>query len=193
MVLIEIAATTIKTAIKESVQEASKKSLNETTGNQLKESPIKNTLETIENSSLESLKAQNALTAERINEARAEQIEKNREAGVNREEIAGKELASEFPESEGYKIEREQYLRDEVGNITKDIDSGEARRIDFVVAKEGKVIKSVEVTSETAPKDAQIAKEVRIRNEGGNFFKDRDTGELIEFTNNVQTEIRRYL
>ena len=53
-------------------------------------------------------------------------------------------------------------------------------------------MKSVEVTSEKAPKEAQTEKENSIREEGGNFIKDRDTGEVIEFSVNVETEIRRY-
>ncbi len=117
---------------------------------------------------------------------------KNREDGANREELAHKELQREFPEVEGYKIEREQYLRDKDGNIVKDPETGEARRIDFTVSKDGQIVKSIEVTSETAPKDAQIAKEDRIRDAGGNFIKDRDTGQIVEIPKNNQTEVRRY-
>lgn len=106
--------------------------------------------------------------------------------------MAYKELQREFPEEEGYKIEREQYLRDQSGNIVKDPETGGARRIDFTVSKDGKIVKSIEVTSEIAPKDMQIAKEDRIRDAGGNFVKDRDTGQLIEIPKDVQTEVRRY-
>lgn len=155
-------------------------------------SPLQSSMEVIENSSLESLKAENELVQENINEARAEQLEKNREDGANREEQALESLNKEFPEEDGYKIEREQYLRDKDGNIVKDSETGEARRVDFVVIKDGKVVKSIEVTSETAPKDAQIAKEERIRDAGGNFIKDRDTGQLVEIPKDVQTEVRRY-
>ena len=153
---------------------------------------LQSSMEVIENSSLESLKAENELVLESINEARAGQLEKNREDGANREELALEILNKEFPEEDGYKIEREQYLRDEDGNIVKDPATGEARRVDFVVTKDGEVVKSIEVTSETAPKDAQIAKEERIRDAGGNFIKDRDTGQLVEIPKDVQTEVRRY-
>ncbi|WP_185267483.1 hypothetical protein [Halopseudomonas xiamenensis] len=155
-------------------------------------SPLQSSMEVIENSSLASLKAENELELEKVNEARAGQIEKNREDGANREELALEILNKEFPEKDGYKIEREQYLRDEDGNIVKDPETGEARRVDFVVTKDGEVVKSIEVTSETAPKDAQIAKEERIRGAGGNFIKDRDTGQLVEIPKDVQTEVRRY-
>ena len=77
-------------------------------------------------------------------------------------------------------------------NIVKDSETGEARRIDFTVSRDGKVVKSIEVTSETAPKDAQTAKEDRIRESGGNFIKDRDAGHLIEIPKGIKTEVRRY-
>ena len=155
-------------------------------------SPLKASMETIENTSLESLKAQNENISEKINAEKIEQIEKNRKDGANREELAHKELQRELPEKEGYKIEREQYLRDKEGNVVKDPETGEARRLDFTIFKDGKVVKIIEVTSETAPKDAQIAKEDRIRNAGGNFIKDRDTGQLVEIPKDTQTEVRRY-
>ncbi len=153
---------------------------------------VQSSQEIIENSSLESLKVQNEIDAEKINAEKSQQIEQNREDGANREELAYKELQREYPKEEGYKIEREQYLRDEDGKIVKDPETGEARRIDFVVTKDGKVVKSIEVTSKTAPKDAQMAKENRIRDKGGNYIKDRDTGQLVGFPKDVQTEVRRY-
>jgi len=156
------------------------------------ESPLQASMETIENTSLESSSAQNELAAENSNAEKIKQIEINREDGANRETLAHEELQCEFPEEEGYKIEREQYLRDKDGNIVKDPETGEARRIDFTVSKNGEVVKSIEVTSETAPKDAQIAKEGRIRDVGGNFIKDRDTGQLVEIPKDTQTEVRRY-
>lgn len=186
--MLELLSVTASKGV-ETISEAFK----ETTIKDIKESaPLQSSMETIENTSLESLKAQNEIAAEKVNAERIEQIGKNREDGANREELAHKELQREFLEEEGYKIEREQYLRDEDGNIVKDPETGETRRIDFVVTKEGQVVKNVEVTSETAPKDAQIAKEDRIRNEGGNFVKDRDTGQLAEVPKDTQTEVRRY-
>lgn len=164
----------------------------ETAIKSIKESQLLASMESIENSSLESLKAQNELNAEKFRTEKIEQIEKNREDGANREEKAYNELKQEYPEEEGYKVEREQYLRDKDGNIVKDPETGEARRIDFTASKDGKVVKSIEVTSETAPKDAQIAKEERIREAGGNFIKDRDTGQLVEIPKDTQTEVRRY-
>lgn len=154
-------------------------------------SSLQSSMEVIENSSLESLKIKNELVLS-INEAKAGQIKENREAGANREEQAFEDLNEEFSEEDGCKVLREQYLRDEDGNIVKDPETDQARRLDFVVIKDGEVAKTIEVTSETAPKDAQIAKEHRIRESGGNFIKDPDTGELIEIPKDVQTEVRRY-
>ena len=50
---------------------------------------------------------------------------------------------------------------------------------------------SVEVTSKTAPKDAQSAKEERIRENGGNYVKDPETGEFIRMPDSVHTRIER--
>ena len=54
-------------------------------------------------------------------------------------------------------------MRDSEGKIVRDPETGEARRIDFVVVKDGQVVDSIEVTSETADKTGQTAKEERIR------------------------------
>ena len=67
----------------------------------------------------------------------------------------------------------------------------EARRIDFAVIKDDEVIKSVEVTSERADKIAQMAKEDRIREAGGNYIVDRRTGEVVPFAHGVKTEVVR--
>ena len=66
-----------------------------------------------------------------------------------------------FVTEDGYEIISEAYLRDKDGNIVKDPETNSARRIDFVVVKDGKVVDSVEVTSKTASKEEQSAKEDR--------------------------------
>lgn len=116
---------------------------------------------------------------------------RNKIDGLRREADVEAELKSKYPESAGYKVIPEAYLRDAEGNIVKDADTDEARRIDFVVAKDGTVVDSIEVTSLTAPKDEQCAKEARIREAGGNFIKDPDTGQLIKIPDNVVTHIER--
>jgi hypothetical protein len=115
---------------------------------------------------------------------------KNKEDGLRRERDVEAELKKEYPEEEGYAIESEVYLRDKDGNIVRDPVTGEARRIDFVVIKDGKVVKPVEVTSQTASKDEQIAKESRIRESGGNYILDSN-GNLVEISPDTKTEIAR--
>lgn len=114
----------------------------------------------------------------------------NKLDGCKREEAVYKELANAYPEKEKFQIKSEVYLRDKDGNIVKDSKTGEARRIDFAVFKDNKVVDMVEVTSKTAPKLEQISKEYRIRDAGGNYIKD-DSGKLIKVPNNVETRIDR--
>ena len=114
----------------------------------------------------------------------------NKIDGLAREHEVEEELREKYPESEGYTVVSEAYLRDKDGNIVKDPVTGEARRIDFVVIKEGKVVDSVEVTSKTADKTEQTAKEERIRESGGNYVRDGD-GNLVEIPGNVHTRIER--
>lgn len=119
-----------------------------------------------------------------------ESLIKNKEDGLRRESEVESELEEEYPESEGYEIISEAYLRDKDGNIVRDPETGEARRIDFVVIKDGEVVDSVEVTSKTADKTAQTAKEERIRENGGNYVRTKD-GNLVEIPSNVKTRIER--
>lgn len=114
----------------------------------------------------------------------------NKQDGLAREHDVEKDLHEQYPEEEGYEIVSEAYLRDKDGNIVKDKETGEARRIDFVVVKDGKVVDSIEVTSKTADKTAQCAKESRIRESGGNYIKDSN-GNLVEIPADVQTRIER--
>lgn len=119
-----------------------------------------------------------------------EYIIPNKEAGLSREHEVEAELEKKYPTSKGYQILSERYLRDKNGNIVKDLLTGEARRIDFVVVKDGKVVDSIEVTSKTAPKENQTAKEERIRSAGGNYVMDYD-GNLVEFPSDIHTRIER--
>ena len=118
------------------------------------------------------------------------QVVKNKLDGCERENQVEQELKEKYPESEGYQVVKEAYLRDENGKFVTDPETGERRRIDFVVVKDGKVVKSVEVTSMTAPKEEQQAKEQRIREAGGNYIRDNN-GDLAEFPSEIETEIER--
>ncbi len=78
----------------------------------------------------------------------------------------------------GKTIQCQCYLRDSSGKSVKDPETGERRRVDNVVI-DGKNGKAYEVTSQTADKSAQIEKEIRIRNAGGEYVRNRSTGELV--------------
>ena len=116
-------------------------------------------------------------------------IVENKLEGRKREQEVQKELEKRYPEREGYKVVSERYLLDKNGNIARDPETLKARRIDFVVVKDNKVVDMIEVTSKTAPKIDQSAKELRIRENGGNYIK---LGEqLIRIPNYVETRIER--
>lgn len=115
----------------------------------------------------------------------------NKIEGEIREDRFYHGLLKDYASDQGFLIEDEVYLRDKDGNIVKDPITGEARRVDFVVIKDDKVIKSYEVTSLTAPKEDQMGKEGRIREIGGDYMKDNATGKLIQFDDNVTTEVVR--
>lgn len=114
----------------------------------------------------------------------------NKIDGLRRETEVYDELKKKYPESEGYEIVSEAYLRDKDGNIVRDPVTGEGRRIDYIVVKDNIVVDSVEVTSNTADKTEQSAKEQRIREAGGNYIRTSD-GNLAEIPSDKQTRIDR--
>ena len=115
---------------------------------------------------------------------------KNKQEGLERERKVEEELKSQYPERKGYEILSEVYLRDENGSLVRDPLTGETRRIDFVAIKNGKAVDSIEVTSITADKTEQSAKEERIRANGGNYIRDNN-GILIEIPSDIHTRIER--
>ena len=120
----------------------------------------------------------------------SEKLIPNKADGLRREETAQKQLKEKYPESEGYKIEAEKLLRDSSGKKVIDPETGTGRRIDFVVDKNGKIVDSIEVTSNTADKTAQIAKEMRIRENGGNYVRLSDKS-IVEIPSDLVTRIFR--
>ncbi|MCD8039592.1 MAG: hypothetical protein LUE96_10990 [Lachnospiraceae bacterium] len=115
---------------------------------------------------------------------------KNKLDGLAREQEVAKELEKKYPPEKGYQIVSEAYLRDKDGNIVKDPVTEQARRIDFVVVKGEKAVDSIEVTSKTADKTAQCAKENRIRDAGCNYIRDNN-GNLVLIPTTVRTRIER--
>ena len=116
---------------------------------------------------------------------------KNKQDGLRREKEVYEELKEKYPKEDGYSILAERYLRDKDGNIVKDPETGQARRLDYVVLdKDGNVVATVEVTSKTADKSEQMAKEDRIRDNGGNYIMDKE-GNLHKIPDTVKTNIER--
>lgn len=109
-------------------------------------------------------------------DAKRDQVKKNKRDGMRREKETEQELVEKYPDAS---VQREQYLRDKDGKILKDPLTGEARRVDHVVIKDGKVIDMVETTSTSADKAGQMAKENRIFDSGGKFLRDRSTGQTV--------------
>ena len=115
----------------------------------------------------------------------------NKIDGLRREKEVENELREKHPESQGYKILPECYLRDCDGKIVKDFESHESRRIDFVVTRNGEVVDTIEVTSLSAPKEAQMSKEKNIRAIGGTYIRDPDTRQLMRISDDIKTRIER--
>lgn len=124
-----------------------------------------------------------------VDEARS-QIRENAQKGRLREDIFAEKLQDVYPETQGYEINREASLRDADGNVIRDSREGSYRRVDFAVTQDGQVVDSIEVTSETAPKEAQMAKEKRIR-EGNDVFIRNSEGELCRLPKSTDTRIER--
>jgi hypothetical protein len=108
-------------------------------------------------------------------------------AGRAREKKALQQLKKASP---GATVQRERYLRDANNNKIIDPLTQEARRIDLAVIKNGRVTKLREVTSMTAPKADQGAKEARIRKLGDVYIRDAVTKKLLKVTG-VKTKIMR--
>ncbi|WP_258187569.1 RHS repeat-associated core domain-containing protein [Trinickia symbiotica] len=101
---------------------------------------------------------------------------KNKEDGMAREARAMDVLERRYGKEN---VISERYLRDASGKSVKDPLTGERRRIDFVVKGQDGIWRPVEITSQTAPKFDQLAKELRIREMGGTFARDPNTGGLV--------------
>jgi hypothetical protein len=106
--------------------------------------------------------------------------DRNRITGAGREAFIRGELARKYP---GANIQNEVYLLTHNGDRAIDPLTGEGRRIDSVVIKDGRVLDSVEITGPTTNKASQILKEQRIRALGGTFVLDDQTQGLIDISN----------
>nr|WP_319527521.1 RHS repeat-associated core domain-containing protein [Pseudomonas laurentiana] len=100
---------------------------------------------------------------------------KNAIEGERRHKLLNEQLRAKHPEAT---IQCECYLRDANGKSVRDPDTGERRRIDTAVIENGEA-KTYEVTSMTANKDSQMAKEFRVFDAGGTHIRDRGSNGLI--------------
>ncbi len=117
-------------------------------------------------------------------------VVQNKLDGCRRENEVARELEKHYPPKTGCQILRERVLCSREGTPVIDEKTGSKRRIDFVVIQDGKVINMTEVTSKTAPKRDQLAKEYRIRDNGGNYIKDYN-GNIFRIPGNVETRVER--
>lgn len=115
-------------------------------------------------------------------------VNQNRLDGARRERLEAKAVVKGKPH---LRVERECYLRScKTGKRMRDTQTQEYRRLDIVVLNKGSVTRAIEVTSMTAPKADQLAKERRIRAKGGQCIRDRKTGKLKKVPR-VSSVVRR--
>ena len=100
---------------------------------------------------------------------------KNAVKGDRRHQEFNAKIREKYPDAT---IQCECYLRNAQGQSVKDPDTGERRRIDTAVIESGEA-QTFEVTSLTANKVDQIAKEGRVRLDSGTYIRDRTTKELV--------------
>ena len=95
----------------------------------------------------------------------------NKKDGDAREALHKKDLDAQYGAD---RILSQKHLRNKKGEIVSDPVTGESRKLDFVIKGAGKNGggHAQEVTSLTASKTAQRAKELRIRNSGGIYVRD---------------------
>lgn len=133
---------------------------------------------------------QNEIVEVEFNNSKAQTVIINKQNGLRREHEYKLLLENECPPNDGYEILSEKYLRNSKGEIIRDIKTKEGRRIDYIVVKDKKVVRSIEVTSPTADKTTQIQKELRIRASQKCYIKNSE-GKLIEVPQWLETEIQR--
>lgn len=111
----------------------------------------------------------------------------NAKAGKERQDYVQEKLEGKFGKEN---VQSEQYLRTADEKIAKDPETGKGRRIDHVVIQNGEARFSVETTSKTADKRPQLDKEARIKEAGGHYVKDRNSGKLVDVSK-TKTRVSR--
>lgn len=111
---------------------------------------------------------------------------KNKLDGLAREKRAKDILERRYGKEN---VLSERILRDSMGNKVVDPFTNSGRRVDFVVRGKDGLWRPVEITSMTAPKAEQLAKEARIQELGGIFVRNPTTKEMIQI-DGISTVIR---
>ena len=95
----------------------------------------------------------------------------NKKDGDAREALHKKDLDAQYGAD---RILSQKHLRNKKGEIVRDPVTGESRKLDFVIKGAGKKGGGLaqEITSKTASKRSQLAKEERIRDAGGVYVRD---------------------
>lgn len=118
-------------------------------------------------------------------------VRQNAEYGVSREKAIRAKLESIFSADDGYKIHEQCYLCDLQGRRLVDPKTDKMRRVDIVVIKGDRVIRSVEVTSKKAEKYSQMAKERRIRENNAKVYVLLKGGDVAWIPSKVKTRVWR--
>jgi RHS repeat-associated protein len=130
---------------------------------------------------LEGLFGDGDIGAMSIRDTAGSQVEVNAAAGAARELDELVALTRSHP---GATVLQQRQLLDASGRIVLDPVTGTGRTLDFVVADSGgaspTVVDVVEMTSLSASKAEQLAREGRIMAAGGRFVRDPGTGSLLE-------------
>jgi hypothetical protein len=129
-----------------------------------------------------------AQAAELRRQVRADIAKINRESGTVREISAKESLQQQYPNAS---LESQRYLRDSAGKIIRDPLTGKGRKIDYVVVENSQCLDCIEVTSPTATKAAQIAKEERIRASGGQYIRLRNSKKTLIDVSRKKTRLLR--
>ncbi len=108
----------------------------------------------------------------------ARQMADNAAEGRRREGEVAAQLRRENPDAH---VQNQSMLRDRGGQIVRDPQTGTGRRIDHAVIR-GNRARPVETTSMTAQKRDQVAHERRVRDAGGQYIRDRRSGQLCGVT-----------
>lgn len=173
-VIKEVSEKTTEKVVKEAGEEISEKIIKEVAEEipkkvekdvveEISEKTVKKSYEKILREKAKKIDKGEVIIKKKVEELdKGERIFRNKIEGCAREEVAQKELSKVFGEKN---VLRERTIKDINGKAIIDSVTNEARKLDFAVVENGVVKKAYEITSKTASKVEQMAKEQRIIDE----------------------------